>query len=97
MVKCHGQSGLQNIMNYGGGMGREQMYFTNIFMPLDQMIRGILFLSCLSLCLSIVNFNIRYNFWTIKNTDFILAMHTSLIMPFQMTLSSITFDLDLYA
>ena len=36
------------------------------------MIRGILFLSCLS----VVNFNLHYNFWTVKDRDFIFGMHT---------------------
>ena len=40
---------------------------------------------CLSACLSVVNFNLRYNFWTVKDRDFILSMHTPLMMPFQMT------------
>ena len=32
----------------------------------DQMISGILFLSCLSL----VNFILHYNFWIVRNGDF---------------------------
>ena len=51
--------------------------------------RGILFLSCLfvylSVCLSdslsVVNFNLCYNFWTIRDRDFIFGMHTPLMMP----------------
>ena len=39
------------------------------------MIGGILFLSCLFVCLfvclSVVNFNFRYNFWTLR--DFVAA------------------------
>ena len=46
------------------------------------MIGGILFLSCLSVCLSVVNFNLRYNFWTVGDRDFIFGMHTPLMMPF---------------
>ena len=42
-------------------------------------------------CLSVVNFNICYNFWTVRGRDFIFGMHTPLIMPFQMTLRSMTF------
>ena len=46
----------------------------HFFMPLDQIIGDILFLSCLfvclSVCLSVVNFNIRYNFWTIGDKDY---------------------------
>ena len=45
-----------------------------LFMLPDRMIRGILFLSCLSgfffvclfVCLSVVNFNLCYNFWIEK-------------------------------
>ena len=37
-----------------------------------------------SVCLSVVNFNIRYNFWTMRDRDFIFDMHTPLMMPFQM-------------
>ena len=44
-------------------------------------IQNVLFLSCLS----VVNFNIRYNFWTIRDRDFIFGMHTSLVMLFLMT------------
>ena len=47
-------------------------------MPVDQMIGGILFLTCLFVCLfailSVVNFNLRYNFWTMRNTDFIFGI-----------------------
>ena len=49
------------------------------------MIGGILFLSCLfvclSVCLSAVNFNLGYNFWTVIDRDFIFGMHTPLMMP----------------
>ena len=44
-------------------------------MPPDGMIGGILFLSCLFVCLSIVNFNIGYNFWTVRGRDFIFGMY----------------------
>ena len=43
------------------------------------MIGGILFLSCLS----VVTFNLRYNFWTVRDRDFISGMHTPLMMPFK--------------
>ena len=49
------------------------------------MIRGILFLSCLSVCLCVANFNLCYNFSTIRDRDFIFGMHTPLMMPLQMT------------
>ena len=39
----------------------------------------------MSVCLSVVNFNLRYNFWIVKDKDFIFGMHTPLMMPFQMT------------
>ena len=58
----------------------------------DRMVGGILFLFCLfvrlSVCLSVVN--LRYNFWTVRGTDFIFGMHTPLMMPFQMTPRSMT-------
>ena len=58
------------------------------------MIGGILFLSCLSvclfICLSVVNFNLRYNFWTIRERDFIIGMHTPLMIPSQMSPRSMT-------
>ena len=48
--------------------------------------------------LSVVNFNLRYNFWTIRDRDFIFGMHTPLMTPFQMTPRSMTlwpyFDLE---
>ena len=44
----------------------------------------------LSVCLSVVNFNIRYNFWTVRGRDFIFGMHILLMTPFQMTLRSMT-------
>ena len=52
------------------------------------MIGGILYLSCPSVyffvSLSVVNFNIRNNFWTVGDRDLIFGMHTQLPMPFQM-------------
>ena len=54
------------------------------------MIRGILFLSCLSLCLSVVNCSLHYNFWTVRDRDFIFSKHTPLMMTFQMSLRSLT-------
>ena len=41
-------------------------------------------------CLSVVNFNLRYNFWTVRDRDFIFGMHSPLMMPFQMTPRSMT-------
>ena len=64
--------------------------FLLVFMPPNRMIGGILFLSCLSVCLSVVNFNLRYNFWTVRDRDFIFGMHTPLMTPFQMTPRSMT-------
>ena len=47
---------------------------------------------CLFVCLSVVvNFNLRYNFWTIRDRDFIFGMHTPLMTRFQMTPRSMTF------
>ena len=59
------------------------------FMPPDRMIGGILFLSCLFVCLSVVNFNLRYNFCTLRDRNFIFGMHTPLMTPFQMTPRSV--------
>ena len=51
---------------------------------------------CLSVvCLSVVNFNIRYNFWTARDRDFIYGMHTPLMTPFQMIPRSMTLTLKL--
>ena len=44
-------------------------------------------------CLSVVNFNIHYNFWTVRDRDFIFGMHTQLMMPVQMTPKSMTLNL----
>ena len=35
----------------------------------------------LFVCLFIVNFNLRYNFWTVRDRYFIFGMHTPLMMP----------------
>ena len=43
---------------------------------------------CLFVCLPVVNFNIRYNFWAVRDRSFICGMHTQLMMPFQMSLRS---------
>ena len=59
-------------------------------MPPEQMIGGLLFLSCLfvclSVCLSVANFNLCYNFWTVSDRDFIFGMH----IPLMHTLSNDT-------
>ena len=57
----------------------------NIFMPPDRLIGDILYLSCVFVCLSVVNFNLRHNFWTMRDRYFIFGTHTQLIEPFQMT------------
>ena len=60
------------------------------------MIGGILFLSCLFVCvfvcLSVVNTNLCYNFWTIRDRDshFIYGMYTPLMIPFQLKPRSMT-------
>ena len=64
-----------------------------IFMPPDPMTGGhiVFVLSvCLFVCLSVVNFNLRYNFSTVRDREFIFGMHTTLMMPFQMTPRSMT-------
>ena len=35
----------------------------------------------LSAFLSVVNFNVRYNFWIVRDRDFIFGLHTQLMMP----------------
>ena len=47
----------------------------------------------LSVCLSVVNFNLRYNFWTIRDGDFIFGMRTPHIMSFQIKPRSMTLTL----
>ena len=47
------------------------------------MIGAYYFLSCVSVCLSVVNFNFHYNVLTFRDRDFILGIHFQLIMPFQ--------------
>ena len=39
--------------------------------------------SGLSVCLFVVTFNLCYNFWMVREWDFIFGMHTPLMMPFQ--------------
>ena len=43
---------------------------------------------CLFICLSVVNFNIRYNFWAVGDRYFLYCMHTQQMMPFLMTTRS---------
>ena len=45
---------------------------------------------CLFVCLSVVNFNLYYNFWNVRDRHFIFGMHTPLMWPFQMTPRSMT-------
>ena len=47
--------------------------------------------ACLPVCLSVVNCNIRYNFWTVRDRGFIFAMLTQLMIPFRLTPRSMTF------
>ena len=56
---------------------------------------------CLYVCLSVVNFNLRYNFWTVGENDFIFGMHTPQWSPFKWhqghwpcDLDFVDFDLD---
>ena len=49
-----------------------------VLMPPDQMIGAYCFCPvCLSVCLSVVNFNLCYKFWTVRDRDFIFGMHTA--------------------
>ena len=42
------------------------------------------------LVLSVANFTIRYNVWTVRDRNFIFGMHTPLMTPFQMTQRAMT-------
>ena len=54
------------------------------------LINGGHIVFVLSVCLAVVNFNLCYNFWTVRDkTSFMLDMHTPL-MPFQLTPRSMT-------
>ena len=46
-------------------------------------------------CLSVVNFNLYENFWTVKDREFIFGMHTPLRMHSQMTPRSVTWTFTL--
>ena len=50
------------------------------------MIGGIVVLSCLSVwlcvCLFVVNFNLPYNFWPVRDRKVIFSMHTQLMRHF---------------
>ena len=57
-----------------------------ILMPLIDRLGLIDFvLSVYLVCPSVLNFNLWYNFWTIRDRDFIFGMHTPLMIPFWMT------------
>ena len=71
---------------------RPTKLLTILFMPLDRMIVGILFLSCLFVCL--LSVYLCYNFWILRDRDFIFGTHTPLMTPFQMTPSQWPCDLD---
>ena len=66
----------------------DSICITNIFILPDWMIWGgghiVFSMVCLFVCLSVVNFNLRYKLWTIRDRDFISDLHTPLIMSFQM-------------
>ena len=70
-----------------------------LFMSPDRMIGAYCFCSvCLFVCLSVflfvcpsvVNFNLRFYFWTVRDRDFIFGMHTPLMMSLQITPRSMT-------
>ena len=66
------------------------MFLLTFYAPhiVDRLGDIVLVLSvCHSVCWSVVNFNLCYNFWTVRDTsrDFIFGMHAPLIMPFQIT------------
>ena len=77
-------------------------YFHMFYGPRIEWSGGILFCPvCLSVCLfvylSVVTFNIRYNFWTVRDRDIIFGMHTPLMMPFQNDIKVNDLDFDLCA
>ena len=51
-------------------------------MPWIEWSRAYCF--ALSVCLFVINFNIRYNFWTVRDGNFIFGMYTLLMTPFPM-------------
>ena len=49
---------------------------------------------CLLACLSVVNFNLLFNFWTVRVRYFIFGIYTPLMMSFRMTLNcAVKFEL----
>ena len=69
-----------------------------LFMPPDRMIGAYCFcLVCLFVsmfvCLCVVNFDLRYNFWTVRDRDFIFGVHTPLMTSFQWV-CDLDFDLE---
>ena len=69
-------------------------YFSYLFVCLSicmSICLSVCLSVCLFVCLSVVNFNFRYYFSIVWDRDFIFANHTQLVMPFQLTLKSMTF------
>ena len=62
----------------------------DMFMPPDRMIGAYCFCPVCLFVLSVVNFNLCYNFWTVRDRDFIYGMYTPLMISFQMTPRSMT-------
>ena len=62
--------------------------FLEHLIPLNSMTGGILFLSCLSACLSVVNFILHHNYWTMKDRDVIVCLNSPLIKPTQTLITS---------
>ena len=67
-----------------------------LFIPLDGTIGGILILSglfvCWFVCLSVVNFNLRHNFWTVRERLHI--WHAYSTCPFKWDKDQLPCDLD---
>ena len=67
----------------------------SLFMPPNQTIGAYCFCP---VCSSVVNFNLRYNFWNLRDRDFIFGMPTPLMTPFkwhQLTkVNDLDFDLE---
>ena len=75
---------------------RYEIYIASIFIipPPHRIMGAYCFCTvCPFVYLTVVNFNLRYNFWTVWNRDFIFGMQTLLMMPFQMTPRSMTLTL----
>ena len=86
-----GQTCNPNIQGHEGMQKRSKLQFLSINMMLwfwDKQLTGFFWprmIRTYFVCLFVVNFNLRYKFWTTQDRTFIFGMHTSLMMSIQMT------------